>query len=104
MNKFLAINDSIGYVFGGILLAGGMYFGVMKFLDYRKELHKQAQAWVDKELTDPKYSLPAFSEYPEDGPLADFYRNQGNFKSVAPITIEPFTQGYPAGVTSQRKK
>lgn len=79
MNKLLVLHDLLGYAFGATLLAGGLYLGGTKYLEYRKEAHQHVQAWIDKKLTDPENSLPT------GGPWADF----SNGKSLGDGLVLP---------------
>jgi hypothetical protein len=78
MNAFFNINKCAGLCFGVALLGFGLYKGFGVVAEARNDVVKTGRKRFEKRLRESADSLaPGLDgEYPADGPLADYYRQQ----------------------------
>ncbi len=72
-----AINNAVGLCFGAALFGGAIYVAADSLATARKDFHRSAERYLHKKIKESQDSMPPGlnGQYPADGPLADYYRN-----------------------------
>ena len=89
MNTFLAFNKWFGIFFAIVVATISVGVGLDRYTHARQRLRKKAENYLQQMVEDSLRDLPSGlnGEYPSDGPMADFYRNNptidGSYVPVA---------------------
>jgi hypothetical protein len=83
MNAIFNINKFVGVCFGVALLGFGLYKGLGAAADARNKVVRSQRKQIEtryrecvESLANPGLTPGLNGEYPADGPMADFYRQQ----------------------------
>jgi hypothetical protein len=76
MNTFLAFNKWVGVLFGSIMACVILFVALDRYTNARQRIKKNAENYLQQLVEDTMRDLPPGlnGEYPADGPMADFYR------------------------------